>query len=57
MIKESVEEIEASIYNCHNLEYILDRIEQYKDKLNKEDIINILRYYYLFNKEIFNNIL
>jgi hypothetical protein len=39
------------------LEYILDRIEEYKDKLDKEDIINILRYYYLFNKEIFNNIL
>lgn len=52
-----VNEVKASVDICHNLEYILDRIEEYKDKLDKEDIINILRYYYLFNKEIFNNIL
>ena len=52
-----VNEVKSSIDICHNLEYILDRIEEYKDKLDKEDIINILRYYYLFNKEIFNNIL
>lgn len=52
-----VNEVKSSVDICHNLEYILDRIEEYKDKLNKEDIINILRYYYLFNKEIFNNIL
>jgi hypothetical protein len=52
-----VNEVKASVDICHNLEYILDRIEEYKDKLDKEDIINILRYYYIFNKEIFNNIL
>jgi hypothetical protein len=52
-----VNEVKSSVDICHNLEYILDRIEEYKDKLDKEDIINILRYYYLFNKEIFNNIL
>ncbi len=52
-----VNEVKSSIDICHNLEYILDRIEEYKDKLDKEDIINILRYYYIFNKEIFNNIL
>ena len=52
-----VNEVKSSVDICHNLEYILDRIEEYKDKLDKEDNINILRYYYLFNKEIFNNIL
>lgn len=52
-----VNEVKASVDICHNLEYIINRIEEYKDKLDKEDIINILRYYYLFNKEIFNNIL
>lgn len=52
-----VNEVKSSVDICHNLEYIINRIEEYKDKLDKEDIINILRYYYLFNKEIFNNIL
>jgi hypothetical protein len=36
-----VNEVKSSVDICHNLEYILDRIEEYKDKLDKEDIINI----------------
>jgi hypothetical protein len=57
MIKESINEISASIDNCHNLLYVLNKIEEYKDDLDKQDIINILYYYYLFNKDIFDNIL
>ena len=57
MIKESINEISASIDNCHNLLYIVNKIEEYKDELDKQDIINILYYYYLFNKDIFDNIL
>lgn len=57
MIKESINEISASIDNCHNLLYIINKIEEYKDELDKQDIINILYYYYLFNKDIFDNIL
>ena len=57
MIKESINEISASIDNCHNLLYVLNKIEEYKDELDKQDIINILYYYYLFNKDIFDNIL
>lgn len=57
MIKESINEISASIDNCHNLLYIINKIEEYKDDLDKQDIINILYYYYLFNKDIFDNIL
>ena len=57
MIKESINEISASIDNCHNLLYIINKIEEYKDDLEKQDIINILYYYYLFNKDIFDNIL
>jgi len=52
-----IEEVKAGIDNCHNLLYIINKIEEYKDYLSKEDIINILNYYYLFNKEVFNNIL
>lgn len=52
-----IEEINAATENCHNLLYIINKIEEYKNYLSKEDIINILKYYYLFNKEVFNNIL
>lgn len=48
---EAVDEIEASIYNCHTLEYIINKIEEYKEYLDKEDIINIIKYYNLFNKD------
>ena len=57
MNKESITEISASIDNCHNLLYIINKIEEYKEDLYKQDIINILYYYYLFNKDIFDNIL
>ena len=50
------EEVKAGVDLCHNLEYTINKIEEYKDYLSKEDIISILRYYYLFNKDIFNNI-
>ena len=56
MIEEK-EDVEAAIDNCHNLLYTINKIEEYKDYLSKDDIISILRYYYIFNKEIFNNIL
>ena len=48
---EAIDEIEAGIDNCHTLEYIINKIEDYKDYLDKEDIINIIKYYYLFNKD------
>lgn len=51
------EEVEAGIDNCHNLIYVINKIEEFKNDLSKEDIINILRYYYLFNKNIFDGIL
>ena len=35
----------------------ISEIEEYKEDLDKQDIINILYYYYLFNKDIFDNIL
>lgn len=57
MNKESITEISASIDNCHNLLYIINKIEEYKEDLDKQDIINLLYYYYLFNKDIFDNIL
>ena len=44
------EEVKAGVDLCHNLEYTINKIEEYKDYLSKEDIISILRYYYLFNK-------
>ena len=56
-IVDVVEEVNSATTNCHNLLYIINKIEEYKDYLSKEDIINILNYYYLFNKDIFDNIL
>lgn len=56
-MKETINELTSSIDNCHNLLYIIKRIEEYQNDLSKQDIINILYYYYLFNKEIFDDIL
>lgn len=52
-----IENINSATDNCHNLKYIIDLIEQYQDELSKEDIISILNYYYLFNKDMFDGIL
>lgn len=52
-----IEDINAATDNCHNLKYIINLIELYQDDLSKQDIINILNYYYLFNKDIFDDIL
>lgn len=54
MRKEAIEEITSSIDIYHNLIYIINKIEEYKDYLSKEDIINILYYYYLINIEIYD---
>ena len=54
MIKE---EIISGIDLAHNFQYLIKRLEQYKDDLSKDDIIQMLKYYYLFNKDIFNGIL
>lgn len=56
-MKEAVNELTAATDNCHNFLYIIKKIEEYQNELDKQDIINILYYYYLFNVEIFNNIL
>lgn len=56
-MNEAVEEVNSATTNCHNLLYVINRIEEFKEELTKEDIINILRYYYLFNKNIFDGIL
>ena len=56
-MKEAVNELTAATDNCHNLLYIIKKIEEYKNELDKQDIINILYYYYLFNYELFDNIL
>ena len=56
-MKEAVNELTAATDNCHNLLYTIKKIEEYKNELDKQDIINILYYYYLFNSELFDNIL
>ena len=33
------EEVKAGVDLCHNLEYTINKIEEYKDYLSKEDII------------------
>lgn len=47
-----IEEVKAGIDICHNLEYIINKIEEYKDYLSKDDLISILKYYYICNKDL-----
>lgn len=56
-MNEAINEITSATDNCHNLLYIIKKIEEYQDDLSKQDIINLLYYYYIFNVEIFNDIL
>lgn len=56
-MNEAINEITASTEICHNLLYIIKKIEEYQDDLSKQDIINLLYYYYLFNEEIFDGTL
>lgn len=57
-MNEAINELTAATDNCHNLLYIIKKIEEYQDDLSKQDIINLLYYYYyIFNKDIFNDIL
>ena len=56
-MNEAINELTAATDNCHNLLYIIKKIEGYQDDLSKQDIINLLYYYYIFNKDIFNGIL
>ena len=56
-MKLAVEEINAATDNCHSLLYVIEKIKEYKDELEKDDIISLLYYYYLFNKDIFDDIL
>lgn len=56
-MNEDVDEIMASIDICHSLKYIIDRVKEHKDDLSKDDVITIFDYFYIFNKDIFNDIL
>lgn len=56
-MNNAINEITSGIDNCHNLKYVLRKIEEYQQYLSKQDIINILYYYYIFNVEIFEGIL